>query len=1325
MAGAIKGITIEFDGNTTKLSKAIGDVNKESKTLQQELRGINTLLKMDPSSTELLSQKQKVLAESISTTKEKLETLKSVQEQVNEQFEKGEIGEKEYRDFQREIEATEQKLKSLTSEMKEFGSVSAQQIAAAGEKVKDVGGKIESAGKAMMPVSAALAGVGTAAVKVTADFDSAMSQVKALSGATGDDFDKLREKAQEMGAKTAFSATEAAEGLQYMALAGWNTSQMLNGIEGILNLAAAAQMDLGEASDIVTDALTAFGLSAEDSAHFADILAQTSSKANTDVKGLGEAFKYCAPVAGALGFTAEDTSLAIGLMANAGIKASQAGTSLRSIFSALTSTIALSTDEGECFIVTTTNQDGSMRSLRDILIDTREAFSHLSEAEQARNAKIAFGKQAMSGMLAIVNASDESFNALANSIDNCGGAAQTMADIQLDNLSGQMTLLKSALEGAMISIGDVITPAISKAVEVIQSLVDKFNELPTSAKEVIVAIGAIVAAIGPCLIIVGKLMESVGTIMTVAPQIVKVISGIPNVISTIGSVLSAIPTVLSTIGTALSGLWALMLANPITLIIAAVAALVAAFVILWNKCDAFREFWINLWDNISSFFSDIWNTISETAQKAWESIVSFFTEGIPNFFAKVKEWFEQLPYNIGYALGLAIGKVAQWVIDMVDKAHEMGSDFIAKVIEFFTQLPTKIAEFTKSALNNIITFAKEAPGKAKEMAANFLKNVTETLKTLPDKIGGFLKEAVSKAASWVKDMGSKGKEAITHMLSNIVDAAKSIPSKMMEIGKNIVQGVWNGIVSAKNWFVNKVKDFFSGIVDGVKDALGIHSPSKVFADEIGKQIPAGIGQGIESNISAAIRPLNSMTNKMVDTTKRSITAIGDNIKHLTTVISGEGSAIINNAKRLTTVISGEGSAIINNVRNNTKEASYIISDGVSKLGTVITGEGTVIVSKLNGTISSFADKTISKIKRLTTSIKQELSFSSLGTLAQTDETAMNVLRKVVSLCDDVNTAVANGSLAETISEITNEIQKEVKNSSLGTLATTNKSAAAILKKITSFCMEISETVSGMSTEVKESVSEITDPLKSESEDTTDNILSTIITWADDTTNKAKETAEIFVKSIEDKIAELPKIFTTILNDVSTQIDKWTVEIQTKGKKAIEGLKESIILAAVGFPKIMNNIGKNIVSGIWNGIQSMENSFRKNIERFFENIVDSVKDALGIHSPSKVFANEVGKWIPAGVGEGITDNAQSALTPLKKLFDDIIASAPEVAVTAAAAGGTSAPAENYLEMLNKILDKLNDLGDIRMYLDGKKLVGSIIKYIDSELSNISRQKARGM
>ena len=350
-------------------------------------------MKLDPGNTELLAQKHRLLGDAVKETKEKLETLKTAAEQANTALANGEISQEQYDALQREIAETEAALERLESQAGQ-SATALQKIAATGEDMKKLGGKITDAGEAIMPASAAVTALGVAAVKTAADFDTAMSQVAAVSGATGDDLQALRDKAREMGSKTKFSASEAAEAMNYMAMAGWKTADMLGGIEGIMNLAAASGESLGTTSDIVTDALTAFGLSAADSGHFADVLAAASSNANTNVSMMGETFKYAAPIAGALGFSVEDTAEAIGLMANAGIKSTQAGTSLRTIMTSLSGEVKIcGASIGEVTIATT-NADGSMRELSDILADCRTAFNGLSESEQAAAAETLVGKNA-------------------------------------------------------------------------------------------------------------------------------------------------------------------------------------------------------------------------------------------------------------------------------------------------------------------------------------------------------------------------------------------------------------------------------------------------------------------------------------------------------------------------------------------------------------------------------------------------------------------------------------------------------------------------------------------------------------------------------------------------------------------------------------------------------------------------------------------------------------------------------------------------------------------------------------------------------------------
>ena len=329
-------------------------------------------------------------------------------------------------------------------------------------------------------VATTLGAGATAAATVGSSFEAAMSKVSAISGASGKDLQSLTDKAKEMGAKTKFSASESAEALQYMAMAGWNTKSMLNGIDGIMSLAAADGLDLATTSDIVTDAITAFGLKASDSTHFADVLAKTSSSANTNVSMLGESFKYVAPLAGAMNYSVEDVSVALGLMANASVKGSMAGTSLKTALSNLASPTKEMQKVMDKYKISMTDANGEALPLIDVIKELRTKFSGLSETEQTAAASTLFGKEAMSGMLAIINASDKDFNTLVKNIDNADGSAKAMAETMQNNLQGQITILKSGLEGLGIEIYESMSEPLTDAAKEAQNYVSKLTEAFTN-----------------------------------------------------------------------------------------------------------------------------------------------------------------------------------------------------------------------------------------------------------------------------------------------------------------------------------------------------------------------------------------------------------------------------------------------------------------------------------------------------------------------------------------------------------------------------------------------------------------------------------------------------------------------------------------------------------------------------------------------------------------------------------------------------------------------------------------------------------------------------
>ena len=785
MADRIKGITIEIDGDTTKLSKALKDVNSELKQSQNNLRDIDKLLKLDPGNTTLLQQKFKIMGTEIESTKKKLDQLKEAEKQATTALANGDITQQEFDALQREIIETEQKLKNLTKEFKEFGSVSAQQVAAAGEKMKDVGGKVEGVGKAIMPASAAVIGLGTAAVKTTSDFDSAMSTVSAVSGATGKDLDALRDKAKEMGEKTVFSASEAAEAMNYMAMAGWKTEDMLSGVEGIMNLAAASGEDLATTSDIVTDALTAFGLTAADSGHFADILAAASSNANTNVSMMGETFKYAAPIAGAMGYSAEDTAVAIGLMANSGIKASQAGTSLRTIMTELSGTIKISGKNLGAVTIQTKNADGTMRSFSEIIGDCRNAFSQLTESEKTATAKTLVGKEAMSGFLAIMNAGEADVQKLTEAIDGCSGSAQEMANTKIDNLEGQIKLLKSQLESLAISIGEILIPIVRDVVSHISTFVGWLNSLSDGQKKVVVAIMAVIAAAGPLLIFVGKLLQSIGTIMTYAPKLLTAFNGIKTAVSVLGGGLKA--------------LWTIIAANPITIIVASIAAAVAAFLYFWNTSEAFRQFWIDLWEgfkeSVGSFIEgarQLWQGFVDTLSQIWETIKNVISVALQLIVEIITGYFEfmMIPWRfIWENFGSYLIEAWEWLKGIVSSALESIENFISTVWD-------GIKTFFGTIFEGIKTVFDTYWEAYKTVVTTVMDAIDRTVTTVWDAV----KRTVTTVIRSVKNTISNGLDTAKNKVSNTLDAIK-----------DKFTSIWEG-----------VKGIVSSAIERIKDLMNFH-----------------------------------------------------------------------------------------------------------------------------------------------------------------------------------------------------------------------------------------------------------------------------------------------------------------------------------------------------------------------------------------------------------------------------------------------------------------------------------------------------------------------
>ncbi len=650
-----------------------------------------------------------------------------------------------------------------------------------GKQIQNAGRTIASAGAALTKaVTIPIAGVATAAVKTAADFESAMSEVGAISGASGGDMAKLTAKAKEMGATTAFSASESAEAMKYMAMAGWKTADMTEGIAGIMDLAAASGEDLAATSDIVTDGLTAFGMSAKESGRFADVMAATSSNANTNVALMGETFKYCASTAGAMGYSIEDISVAVGIMGNAGIKGSMAGTTLKNTIANLAKPTDAQADVMKKLGISLTDSSGNMKSFAEVMGNLRSSFSGLSETEKAAAATTLAGKQSMAGLLTIVNAGAEDFDKLTAAINGSSGTAKEMSEKMLDNLNGQLTLLKSAAEGIAITIGNKLMPYVKSVVSWVQKAADYINNLSDAQMENIIKWAGIAAAVGPAVVAFGKVVTAVGSAQRLFGTMTKTIANFGGIMGVITSPAGIVVGVL-----------------------AAVAA--AAFLIIRN------------WGQVKGFLKGIGDWFENVFGKAGISV-----EGFKDKFA-----------SIGNAVGSMAGKIGGICKSLagIFKA-EFAGEIKAGAAEAGSVLETFVSG-TAAAFDGIVT----AAGKGLQVIDALLSFFTGAFAGNWGSAAQGFRDSLRGIFS--ADTANGIIKAFNTMLPGIKAAVAGVKATFVGLVQD-VKKIFGGIATAFQGIGTMLKGIFSGDAEtalkgfqtaagGIFDAIGNIFKAKINA----------------------------------------------------------------------------------------------------------------------------------------------------------------------------------------------------------------------------------------------------------------------------------------------------------------------------------------------------------------------------------------------------------------------------------------------------------------------------------------------------------------
>lgn len=894
------------------------------------------------------------------------------------------------------------------------------------DSISKVGAGLSKVGSTITKgVTVPLVGLGTAAVKTAADFDAQMSKVKAISGATGDDMVKLRDKAKEMGAKTKFSATEAGEAMEYMGMAGWSAKDMVDGLEGIMNLAAASGEDLASTSDIVTDALTAFGLSAKDSGRFADILAKTSTKTNTNVSMLGESFKYCAPLCGTLGWSAEDCATALGVMANSGIKASQAGTTLRSAMQYL----AKPTDEQAALMkklgFSMTDSNGNMKDMNTVINELRGKFQGLTKQQQVAYASTLFGKQAMSGMLAVLNTSQEEYDALSESIKGCNGTAEEMANTMLDNLNGQLTIIKSSIEGLAIKIGEILMPSIRNFAQGLQNVLDKLNAMSPAQQQAVVKFGLIAAAIGPAILALGKFV-------TAGANIMKVVSYVKNFSSAL--------TVLGSVGL-----------GPLLAIAAAIAAVGVAFKHFWDTNEGFRNAMIKAWNQVKQSVSSAMTSIKNSVSKLFDALKKLWNTLKPAVEAFMKFVCARLTVMLGFIMGVING-IIQALSPLIDAVTNV-VDAITGIIKGFVALFKGDMDGAKKHFSNVWNSVKSIFSNVWKAICNLLSGFCDTMVGYVDAALNLIgtdwesvKGVITNVLNAIKTFFINCWNGIKSFFDTICNALKTAWQAVCDFFGPIMQGVadafmaaWNGVCS----FFSTIATFFTNLWTNIKSIFsdGVSATTETVGgwwDSIKSFV-----QGIVDGVVNLFNTLWNNVKGIFEGIKQYFTAVWDVIKN---IFLGVVLAIID-------LVTGDFNALKNDIKkifDNIKNAFKSAWDAIKKIFTnAINAVKTCVKTGFNvvkTTITTVLNAIKTVVKTVWNAIKTTIT------------TVVNAIKSAIT--------TAFNAIKSTVTSVFNAIKSTAKNVWNGIKST-----------ISNACKSIKSTITNVFNGIKNFISKILNSIK--------------------------------------------------------------------------------------------------------------------------------------------------------------------------------------------------------------------------------------------------------
>ncbi|MGF2130871.1 phage tail tape measure protein [Lactococcus lactis] len=732
-----------------------------------------------------------------------------------------------------------------------------------------VGQVATSTGKTLTKaVTVPIVGIGIAAAKVGGDFEAQMSRVKAISGATGSSFEELRQQAIDLGAKTAFSAKESAAGMENLASAGFDAKEIMEAMPGLLDLAAVSGGDVALASENAATALRGFNLDASQSGHVANVFARAAADTNAEVGDMGEAMKYIAPVANTMGLSLEETAAAIGIMSDAGVKGSQAGTTLRGALSRLAKPTKPMIEKMQELGVSFYDASGKMIPLKDQISVLKKSFTGLTQ-EQKNNALVTlYGQESLSGMVALVDKGPDALGKLTTSLQNSDGAADKMARTMQDNMNSSLEQMMGAFESAAIVIQKILAPAVKQVADAVSGLVDKFVSAPESVQKMIVTIGLIVAAIGPLLLIVGKAIK---IFQTMKVGFLALRSGL----ALIGSSFTAISL-------------------PVLGIIAAIAAVIAIGILVyknWDKISKFgKEVWSNVkkfasdaaeaikkkWGDITRWFSDTWKSIKEGAKGLWDGTIQGVkdaVDSVKNAWNGIKEWFANLWKGTTSGLASAWDSVTTTLAPFVETIKTI----FQPILEFFSGLWGQVQTIFGSAWEIIKTVVMGPVLLLIDLITGDFNQFKEDFGMLWQTLATAIQTIVQTFVNIVVGFYSSFFQTVVNIWTTIINTIQSLWGAFTTWVVNMAKSIVDGIVNGWNSFKQGTIDLWNATVQWVKDTW---SSFVQWVINSANAIVNGVKQGWENLKQGTIDLWNGMVNGLKgiwDGLKQSVSDLIDNV----------------------------------------------------------------------------------------------------------------------------------------------------------------------------------------------------------------------------------------------------------------------------------------------------------------------------------------------------------------------------------------------------------------------------------------------------------------